>query len=369
MYLENNICKFKPIGRTKIRKKKINILSGCFFKMNNHYKDFNIYVNGLKKWAEFLESFKHNYVFRLFIDSTIYNDKNIMKVINKSKKIEPVLFECKKYKKNKYHIDLFATLIRFFPLFNFKNNDSRYVLTVDIEPGNTFMNKLKIICNKNYNDLIVTRIPNYIEKKDTDKLYLMAEGILLKEKLDSNIITNFIKNAHKNKSIGKYSKRYTTWGYGVDEIFLNEVYLKKFKTSTYLYKYNLVTYIFIYLPKIIKSKKSKGIFKFILGKYYNPKMSIKDMIYFIDSAIYPNPKKKITPLINYLGKRYYKVIRYLYNNDLEWLPKYVIKLLNNYLDGLIYATVMQKINLKTEKTCSVKIIDPVYLLKHRSTGK
>ena len=34
---------------------------------------------------------------------------------------------------SKYHIDLFGTLVRYFPLFNFNNNDAKSVIVVDID--------------------------------------------------------------------------------------------------------------------------------------------------------------------------------------------------------------------------------------------
>ena len=60
--------------------------------MNNHYKNFNTYVNGLKKWIDVLNS-QNDYIMRLFIDRNIFDDPHIMKIIKSCNKIEYVVFE------------------------------------------------------------------------------------------------------------------------------------------------------------------------------------------------------------------------------------------------------------------------------------
>lgn len=121
-YLENSICEFKLLKNYSDKKK--SILSTSLFRMKNHYKNFKIYILGLKRWIKFLNSYNNNYVMRIFIDKNIYEDQQIMKIINQCKKIEPVIFTCSEYMNEGFHVNVFGSLVRFFPIFNFKNNDA-----------------------------------------------------------------------------------------------------------------------------------------------------------------------------------------------------------------------------------------------------
>jgi hypothetical protein len=104
-----------------------------FFKMPNHYKNFHIYINGLKRWDVFLNDNK-KYKFLIFIDKHVLNDNRIMNIINgKPDQFIPILFTCSDYIKDNYHLDVFGALVRFFPIFNFDNNFTNKVFIVDID--------------------------------------------------------------------------------------------------------------------------------------------------------------------------------------------------------------------------------------------
>ena len=355
-YLENDICEFKLIGNSKYYDKKTNILSCCFFKMNKHYKNFDIYINGLKKWIKFLESFEHNYIFRLFIDDNIYNDKQIMDIINSTNKIESILFSCKKYKKGNYHIDLFATLVRFFPFFNFKNNDSNNVIVVDLdffETYNYFFDVFKYLMKNNIDQFCgKMKMSEFIGK---NKVYIYANLMSYSNKFDKNIIINFIKNAENVKEKSVYNKRKTTFDYGIDEIFIND-YLLKNKEKCGLIPYGISYFLYYTKNRILKSKNSKLILKYILGKFYNNHMTIKDMFSFIDKNTYK--KEDNTSL--YLITRFYKIISYLHDKNIKWLPRSLMNILNLYLNNLIKGDLIIFYN-KNNEIINIKILHGKYL--------
>ena len=134
IYLKNSICKFTPLFDINYEK-KTNIISCCFFKMQGGgYKDFSIYLNGIKYLNDFITEELSDFYIRLFIDKSIYIDNEIMKYLKKLKKLQIVLTDCKAYKKNNvHHRGLMPTFFRFFPMFNFENNDSDVVLIADID--------------------------------------------------------------------------------------------------------------------------------------------------------------------------------------------------------------------------------------------
>ena len=176
-YLENNICKFqelKPIDYTK----KKDIISTSLFKMNNGgYKNFNKYLDGIKKLSEIANN--NNLEIRMFIDTSINDDSNIMEYLNKFNNITLILYKCNNFIiNNKYHVGLFGTLVRFFPLFNFKNNDSNIVYLSDTDVVESYL-------------ISMIRFYNYFKELNNiiENLYIIYRG------------RYFNNNALKNKKI------------------------------------------------------------------------------------------------------------------------------------------------------------------------
>ena len=282
--------------------------------MNKYYKNFNIYIYGLKKWIKFLNSFDHDYILRLFIDNNVYNDKEIMKLIRSTNKIQPVLFSCKNYKKEDYHIDLFGTLVRFFPFFNFNNNDSDNVIVVDIDLHEEDKIRCKFFMKNKLNNFTgMAAITPFLY--NNDKIYMFAGLMSNSKKFDKNIIIDFIKNAHNIKDKGFYNKRDTTFGFGIDKIFINKYLLSTIDKYATIIEYSISYFMYQYKKRIMKSKNSKIILKYILGKYYKKGMSVYDMYKFIDKETYQITKWNESS--DYLSKRFYKIISYLHKKKLN----------------------------------------------------
>ena len=132
-YLENSICNLTPLFNIDYRKKQ-NIVSCSFFKIEGGgYKNFSRYIDGLVILEDYVKKYMKDFRIRLFIDRSIYEDQNIMNLLNKLN-IDLVLYDCPEFKKNiKFHKGTFGTLLRFFPMFDFLNNDSNYVIISDID--------------------------------------------------------------------------------------------------------------------------------------------------------------------------------------------------------------------------------------------
>ena len=201
-YLENNICKFeelKPIDYT-IKK---NIISTSLFKMNTGgYKDFSKYLDGIIILSEI--GYKYNLEIRIFIDNTIYTDIDIMKYLKSFNNITLILYKCNDFIINNHHVGLFGTLIRFFPLFNFKNNDSNIVYVADAD-----VKKETLIDMINFHSILI--------KNDIlEKMYIIYKGryfnnnaIYNKKIIDNNNNTIYLPYCIAQRIIGicKISKR------------------------------------------------------------------------------------------------------------------------------------------------------------------
>jgi len=273
--MNNSICKFEDIFKN-LPKKKIDIISACLFKLDNGYRDFSKYIEGGKNVKKLAD--KLNMYFVLFIDDSIYNNKEIYdKLINNiyDKKTIIIKYDCPKFKNdNGYHKGLFGTLVRFFPLFDFPNNPFKKIMICDMDYK--YKNNIDPLCT-NYNLLkqtkgefvfnIYSTLPEDVGK---DFIYLTVPfrnikehfGFLagsfccnLKKKFDHNIIINYI-NTLMDKSSDLYKTMYSltqhheiddTFTYGVDEYFFNNIlyyHMKKLNYTIYtINDYNLLSFI------------------------------------------------------------------------------------------------------------------------------
>jgi hypothetical protein len=360
-YLENNICDFEILFDIDYNK-KVNILSTCFFKMNSHYKKFTIYVEGLKRLITMLDT-QSDYTLRIFIDEHIRKDKEIMQVLQSSKKVEIVVFKCSDYIRDNYHIDVFGALVRLFPVFDFNNNDAKNVIVIDID-----LNK---------NDLLVLK--EFMGYK-TDKVQIVGKGLAQKlfiqkivphffcgligfynKKYYHEIITDFIINAKNIKDKGIYGKREKPFGYGTDELFLNDyfIYSKKYNIDADLglvYDYDINWFVFYYKEDLLNenTKNTHEYLKKILDMD-DTNLSTEELFNLLDKKIYhifPFDKEKIK-----ITKRYYDLIENLVKNKKEWFDFDNMLVVDKFYHGVIESISIVFFDKKTLKIQKVSNIN------------
>jgi hypothetical protein len=362
-YLENNICEFKPLFNINYSQKK-DIISCSFFKMlNSGYKDFNIYIKGLinlYNYVEHLNTKGYKYHLRIFIDSSIYEDKYIMDKIKNLQKLEIVVYSCPSYQESsnsKYHVGLFGTLVRFFPMFDFPNNDARYVIISDIDDIviKTTNIAIKEMQKANQIDLVyLLKIGNLGKNvkynypslyKDVITIYSISQSIVSFKRFDSKIITEFItktnttekylsyyyeiQKKHLNKELEKKYKNVEPYIYGIDEYFINKILTEymidnKIPTAINFFwnLYSPIYYLLEYLDFIDKKniKKLDNLLNYILTKHnlkFNSSDSIEKKYDIIDKIIY---NKSSTNLSYELNKTLYTIfiknkIKFLFPKD------------------------------------------------------
>lgn len=250
-YLSNPICRFTPLFEINYNIKQ-NIISACLFKLPRSYKDFNLYVRGLGTLNMYVKRYLNDFRIRLFIDHHIYADKVIMNSISKLDRVDVVKFKCDdKYMVGDYLDGLFGTLIRFFPMFNFPNNDSNIVsiMDADLNPKDidayhriydNFQYYLQHTTNPSdtylyfYGRLFHPAL-KVMGKIDVTTPYALASKIYGIRKMDNKIILDFIREVVEstNKIYSDYAqprelKSPTKFIFGVDEYFLNNTLIDYF---------------------------------------------------------------------------------------------------------------------------------------------
>jgi len=357
-YLKNDLCQFTLLNKKDIYKKKRNMFTTSFFKLKKGYKDFSNYMIGLQNWINFLNSFENDYIFRIFIDENIYNDKKIMNILQSDNKIELVLYNCEKYKEGKYHIELFGTLIRYYPLFDFSNNDSNHVIVTDIDMDLKRASKgtdprifYKFLMTKKPKEYFIGygEPQKYILSNFIDRLYIYAECMSMYDKYNNNYLTNFLNNIETivpKWNIAEHNKRFTTFGFGIDEIFINDYLLKRFNDYSGMFEYYISYFMYFYEDKIKKNNKSNTILKYILGKYYKKGMNIDNMRKFIDSNTYS--VREYNEINNYLTVRFNNMIKYLYKNNIEWMDLHIMKMIYENFNDVIYGIIVVTTNSNTD---------------------
>lgn len=179
-YLENDICEFTPLKPIDYSTKK-NIISISLFRMKEGgYKNFMIYLNGIKILSEV--SRKKNLDVRIFIDETIKNDERTMEYLKKYDNLTLILYKCPNFLIDKHHVGLFGTLVRFFPLFNFPNNDAKVVFLADADT------------KEHYIMYLIELYELLKQNKASKKVHLAYNGRYFHVNISSDKITNLSDN-------------------------------------------------------------------------------------------------------------------------------------------------------------------------------
>lgn len=253
-YLENKLVDFTPLFKIDYKHKK-NLICCCFFKRNNnYYKNFRRYIHGLCRMYTYVIKNIHNYSIRLFIDDSIYKDYDIINLLKEMELLEIVIFRCPKYQIGDFHQGLFGTLIRFFPMFDFPNNDADKIIISDIDDYSLrkYFDIYKKLNNK-INDLYLIKFSNAGKMFKNKELYnhiyngiildyIKPQEIISLKRVNNNLILDFLENLNptinysyylnenykKNNSFISKFENNGCFIYGIDEYFLNNHYLHYF---------------------------------------------------------------------------------------------------------------------------------------------
>lgn len=149
--LSNNIICNWNIQKINDSTNNYNIISCCFFKRKNLFKDFNIYVNGLKYIIDNYKNIFPTFKLRIYYDNSV---NNIINNLELSKDIELYNYDIDIFKDDEdklYHKDTIGTIIRFLPLFDldYHKVDKCIIIDIDTKYNNHFKRIIKYIIFNN----------------------------------------------------------------------------------------------------------------------------------------------------------------------------------------------------------------------------
>lgn len=336
--------------------KPIQTFQSVLFKLKEgEYKNFSKYTDGLKLIINNLLDIFPDFYFTLFIDNSITKHKQIYKdindIINSSKNKNRVIVikyhftdfrDCSK----RYHMELFGHLIRFYPWFDFDNNPFGFAFCIDCDDGLSLVPYYKVMIevHKKYNsqltyanffNRVVMNKPTY-EKRLKDKYkrdnpYFCPANIVAGDmKVEHKLIEDFIFEVKKGKFVDlftdKTKKKYETFGYGIDEVFINDYlidYLNKHeKTITPFVAFNVFKTTTILTPSDALKKHLEE----ITGMKFNEiLLGIYHLLDF-DTTKYNDMYLKIyLDIVDMFNRKDYSIIKDYDLTSITYYPGYILK--------------------------------------------
>jgi hypothetical protein len=239
-------CNWKIYKNNNI-KKDYNIISVSYFsKKDKSAEKKKRYFEGLQKLYFMMKKILPYYTLRVYCDSSVIS--NIFEFYNKVKEENIEIFQydipfLHESNNSTIHKGTIGTLWRFLPLLKSKLHhcDKKLILDIDTYYNDMYLKLIKKLEDDKEKVYFMYRShPYYYQQKRlscvegvVDFEYLVAHFIYQSNEIDYNILSNFlerylvnISNQNKDKIVKK-CEMISEFEYGIDETFMNEVFLPK----------------------------------------------------------------------------------------------------------------------------------------------
>ena len=396
--IQSSVCQFELKSNFKCNPNSYGAISIVLFRSHSRgAKNFKGYALGLDYWLSFVfPKYFHMFKLLLFLDETSMNDKYIAKLINKYKsdnKFIINLFECSEFvdPTTHLHIDLFGTLIRFIPFFDFENSNcyGKRIISIDVEPSKYIYNCLNTLIKvdneyslsslgkKNPLDIIYYGIAklNVIDKetnfriiRKTNLPYALASNICVKTKLPKDILINFLKNHHYVENLTwVYGALTTAYDRGVDELFINQILIPECQRLNYrigyYYYFTIVEGLYYYKDQLMTNKDTHKILQYIYSGNKKPsvEMTVDQLFIILDQMFYYEYKDD--KFHQDVTKRFWKIINELIKKKKEWLSLEYMKNIKSLFENLsVFNGLIIYKGYKLEQIYQVKYKDEKYFI-------
>lgn len=341
--MDTGICDIQVLNNPS--RKYASTVNLVFFRAYPLYKNFQIYVDGLKRWSQYKKYFPECQL-QIFVDQAIAEDESIMKMIN-ALEARVFLVRCPDFLTNeKYHIGIFPMFWRMFPAFDVFEHPFKIAHSQELEPAEEDIESFKdmnAVRNLNYPKLgFVHRTQKLIDSnlKTKSKIegvldYPQVFGgrIIICSQAPFEVLTNFFEKAKRGEvgkgmyESSKIKKEHGRFPFGIDETFLNSDYSEWMIKNGYAIGIMTTfkpSYPLWYAKDILlKNSKSKDILNYILQK----DQSVKDSLAEIDKLYYKYPAN--AERVDECSARFYEVV----DKNPDWLGKATSFLIKRVFNG------------------------------------
>lgn len=318
-YLDNPYCEFVPTFDFNPNVKK-NIIIVSFFMMSSMYKPLTQYTDGIKLIIKMKNTLFPDFTFRMFVDQNIYDRPDLQWM---KQHCEMVLFKCSPFMRDdKFHLGTFGTFTRFFPAYDFPNNDANCTVVVDADIKDYELEHLSRAyhkLNKMDNELYFYNYGSRMTTKNKVRLIpqCFAGRMINFKKFEPDILLNML-NKMKNNDVDEIKTYYEQSGrvgegvmrYGIDEYYLNEILVPICIKNKYLFatniKFSIAEVVYKYKKNNYYPPAIKEFITYCLGDYYNNKLNFKQNFDHFDKLMYENFKKSEEQ--EYITKRFYYLL-------------------------------------------------------------
>jgi hypothetical protein len=298
--MENSICTIKTLYTPNRR--YANTVNLVFFRAIPLTKNFNQYIDGLREWKEYSKIFPDSQL-QVFIDKAVSMNEEIMDILHKLD-ARIYLFECSDFLiKDGFHIGLFGTMLRFFPMFDINTHPMTVAHMCDLEPGPKTIHAMKLM-----NKLSGMKGPSLIYESKFIYSKIYSSQLTLKsgvpfpwvaagkftalKRVPFSLLTSYLEDIKKGKKffnrfeeqmLPYIKKEHGNFSFGVDELFLNHVYLpwlieNKATVVIIIRDVNPKNFIKGVRNIIYKQKESKKHLEYILTKNQSVERSVNELI-------------------------------------------------------------------------------------------
>lgn len=346
--MENTICNFRTIQSPNRR--YANTVNLVFFKAIPLTKNFQKYVDGLKRWKEYMKDYPDSQL-QVFVDQAIVDDGPIMKILG-DLEARVILFECPEFlRKDGYHKGLFGTMVRFFPMFDVNTHALKVAHIQELEPDIVFSKYFPVMdkVSKSNVDASVVYVTGSIFEDKIEGFesqskheygyypWIIAGRFMAFDRVPFGVFTDYLKDVIQNK---KFFNQYEDWhsskilehgdfSFGIDESFLNVVYLpwliKNNRKVGILTHYKLSYPVYYSIKRIQRDTRSKELFDYILDKSQTLKQSLTSFDNLFYSRGQPSEYAKEC------SKRFFEVIA----KYPTWLGKEKTELILKHFNGIL----------------------------------
>jgi hypothetical protein len=261
------------------------------------------------------------------------------------------VFQCPAYFiQDNFHLGLFATMVRFYPMFDVNTHALHVAHIQELEPDNDFVPMFakldKLGTMKHGAALVYTTSKPYMKDFVSNKYkfetfiyypWIIAGRFSAYEKVPFKLFTNYLDDVNQGKTFYNiYSSQdfnrkpeHGNYSFGVDESFLNEVYLPFLisagKTIGILTEFKPSYAVYYSLQKVKQNAKSQPILSYILNKPGTLHALLKEF----DTLYYSNHTSEYA---NECADRFYQVLE----KYPSWLGTYATDIILKLFKGYVF---------------------------------